>query len=80
MDCARMRFPDSASPAAKNVMGTTRNAVRAGSEHRFDPRKHHEDREFMREFTREAAADTTGNPVYKAIAEYDRKRYKDLLD
>jgi len=34
----------------------------------------------MREFTREAEADTTGNPVYKAIAQYDRKRYKDLLD
>jgi len=47
---------------------------------RFDPRKHPADREFMREFLREAAADTTGNPVFKAIAEYDRKRYGDLLD
>jgi len=34
----------------------------------------------MREFVREAEADTTGNPVYKAIAEYDRKHYPDLLD
>jgi len=47
---------------------------------RFDPRKYPADREFMREFLREAAADTTGNPVFKAIAEYDRKRYGDLLD
>ena len=47
---------------------------------RFDPRKYPSDREFMREFLREARADMTGNPVYKAIAEYDRKRYKDLLD
>jgi len=46
----------------------------------FDPCKYPADREFMREFTREAEADTTGNPVYKAIAQYDRKRYKDLLD
>ena len=64
-------------------MNTTTNANRRPKRERarrFDPRKHHEDREFMREFTREAAADTTGNPVYKAIAEYDRKHYKDLID
>jgi len=47
---------------------------------RFDPRKYPADLEFMQEFLRQAGADTTGNPVYKAIAEYDRKHYKDLLD
>ena len=47
---------------------------------RFDPRKYTADLEFMQEFLREARADTAGNPVYKAIAKYDRKRYKDLLD
>lgn len=47
---------------------------------RFDPRTYPADREFMREFTREAEADTTENPVYKAIAEYDGKHYPDLLD
>lgn len=46
---------------------------------KFDPRRHPADREFMREFAQEAAADKTGNPVYKAIAEYDKKRYPDLL-
>ncbi len=46
---------------------------------KFDPRKHQADRDFMREFAQEAAADKTGNPVYKAIAEYDKKHYPDLL-
>ena len=47
---------------------------------RFDPRKYPADLEFMQEFLRQAGADTNGNPVCKAIAEYDRKHYKDLLD
>ena len=64
-------------------MNTPTNASRRQKRERarrFDPRKHPADREFMREFLREAEADTTGNPVFKAIAEYDRKRYGDLLD
>ena len=46
---------------------------------KFDPRKHPADRDFMREFVEEAAADTTENPVYKAIADFDKRHYPDLL-
>lgn len=46
---------------------------------KFDPNRYQADRDFMREFAREAATDTTGNFVYKAIAEHDKALYPDLL-
>lgn len=60
-------------------IGAESNARESPRVRKFDPRKHLADRDFMREFLQEAAADTTENPVYKAIAEFDKKHYPGLL-
>jgi len=67
------------TPRPRAAPNASKRPRRQSSRH-FDPRKHPADRELMRKFTREADADTTDNPVYKAFAEYNRLHYADLLD
>lgn len=62
---------------AERSQGRCRKRERA---RRFNPRKYPADCELMRVLMREAEADKTGNPVYRAIAGYVKMHFPDLLD